>query len=151
MAQMIWKTKSGSCRQGERRGSCASQSTGCCFDPTMKEQIFACGGVHAEHYIQAMQEEFIRRFKAPAAPERMAGGEEREENGKKYGKTKKAASGHFEGATLGPTVDSARHQDATGESGGGGNLNMPRSGLYARESSRFPRGQRKLMEDYENL
>ena len=63
----------------ERGGSCASQSNGCCFDPAMVDQIFACGAVHAEHYIQAMQEEFIRRFKAPAALEQVAGGEERRE------------------------------------------------------------------------
>ena len=63
----------------ERGGSCASQSNGCCFDPAMVDQILACGAVHAEHYIQAMQEEFIRRFKAPAAPEQMAGGAERRE------------------------------------------------------------------------
>ena len=56
----------------ERRGSCASQSNGCCCDPAMVEQIFACGAVHAEHFFKAMQEEFKKkRFKAPAAPEHM--------------------------------------------------------------------------------
>ena len=45
----------------ERRGSCASQSNGCCFDPPMVEQVFACGAVHAEHCIKAVQEENIRR------------------------------------------------------------------------------------------
>ena len=63
----------------ERRVSCAWQFNGCFFDPAMVDQIFACGAVHAEPDIQATQEEFIRRFKPPAAPEQMAGGAERRE------------------------------------------------------------------------
>ena len=39
--------------------------------------------------MKAMQDEFSRRFKAPAAPEHMAGGEEREKNGKGAGKMKR--------------------------------------------------------------
>ena len=85
--------KSGNCRKaaGElqddiqilqardvRRGSCASQSNGCRFDPGMVEQIFARGAAQTEHF-QAMQEEFNKRFQAPATPEQMAGGGERED------------------------------------------------------------------------
>ena len=99
----------------ERRGSCASQSNGCCFDPAMVVQVFACGTIHAEHYIKAMQEEFIRIFEAPAAPEHMAGGEDRGE-----WEDKQAASGRYESASVGLAVDLARHQDANGGSGGGG-------------------------------
>ena len=66
----------------ERRGICAWQSNGCCFDLAMVHQVFACGAVHTEHFIQAMQEEFNRRFEAPAAPEPMAGGGERERLGR---------------------------------------------------------------------
>ena len=40
----------------ERRGSCASQSNGCCFDPAMWEQVFASGAAHAESFIQFMQQ-----------------------------------------------------------------------------------------------
>ena len=67
-----------------RRGSCASQSNGCRFDPGMVEQIFARGAAQTEH-IQAMQEEFNKRFQAPATPEQMAGGGERERIGKETG------------------------------------------------------------------
>ena len=97
----------------ERRGSCASQSNGCCFDPAMVEQVFACGAAHTEHFIQAMQEEFNRRFKDPAAPEQMAGGEEREDWEGDWD-DEKAASGWCEGATVGPAVDPVRCQDANG-------------------------------------
>ena len=41
----------------ERRGSC----NGCCFDAVM-EQLFALGATHARQQIQALQEEFVRRF-----------------------------------------------------------------------------------------
>ena len=134
---MIWKTKSRSCRQEEeRRGSCASQSNGC-FDPAMVEQVFACGAV-----IQAMREEFNRRFKAQAALEQMAGGEEREDWEGDWD-DEEAASGWYEGATLGSAV-----QDANAGSFGGGNPSTPRNGLHARDSSRSLRGQRnKTQED----
>ena len=46
-----------------------------------------------------------------------------------------------------PAVDPARHQDASGKSGGGGNLNTPGNGLHARESSRSPREKQGKMED----
>ena len=59
--------------------------------------------------------------------------------------TQRVASGRNEGATVGPAVDPARHQDANGESGG--NLNTPRNGLCARESSRSPRGRRNKMKE----
>ena len=39
------------------------------------------------------------------------------------------------GRITGLALDPPRHQDANGESGGGGNLNTPRNGPYARESS----------------
>ena len=62
---------------GERRGSCASQSDGCCFDPAMVEQIFTFGAAHAEQNIQALREEWIRRFKVPATLVHTTGREER--------------------------------------------------------------------------
>ena len=40
----------------ERRGSCASQSNECCFDPAMVEQFLTMGAAHAEQYIQAFNE-----------------------------------------------------------------------------------------------
>ena len=79
-----------------------------------------------------MQEDFIRRFRAPATLEHMAGGEERGEWEYKW-EEEQAARERYEGATVGLAVDPARHQDANGESGGGGNLNTPRTGPYARE------------------
>ena len=64
--QVIWKTKSRSWRQ-ERKEEAAvrRQSNGCLCSATV-EHIFACGAAHSEHFIEAMQEEFNRRFKAPA-------------------------------------------------------------------------------------
>ena len=60
--QMIWKKKIKVLQAGEeRRGSCASQSNGCCFDPANVEQVLAFGAVRAGHYIQAMQEELIHQ------------------------------------------------------------------------------------------
>ena len=61
--------KSGDCRKAaeldnelqalqageERRGSCASQSYGFCFDPAMWEQVFACGATQAERFVQFTQ------------------------------------------------------------------------------------------------
>ena len=111
----------------EGRGSCASQSNGSCFDPAMVEQVFACGAAHTEHFIQAIQEEFNRRFKSPAAPEQMAGGEEERE---KIGKETGINGGGF---------------------GGGNPSSTPRNGLHARDSSRSPRGQRNKMEEDAHL
>ena len=62
----------------ERRGSCAS-SNGCCFDPAMREQVFECGATQTEHFIQPMQPEFYRRFKAQDALEQRAGEEDWDE------------------------------------------------------------------------
>ena len=38
----------------ERRGSCASQSSGGCFEPTMVEQIVAFGAAQTEHFIHVI-------------------------------------------------------------------------------------------------
>ena len=113
--------KSGNCRMAddledeiqilqageERRGSCASQSNGCFFYPAVVEQVFASGAAHAENDVRAMQEEFFRRFKAPAALEQLAGGEEKEEWEGDWD-DEQAASGRYEGATVGSAVDPAR-------------------------------------------
>ena len=70
-----WSEKSGNCRMAahdsedeiqilqageERRGRCASQANGCCFDPARVEQVFARGQAQTEHFIHAMQEDFNR-------------------------------------------------------------------------------------------
>ena len=59
----------------ERGGSHASQLNGCCSVPAMWEQCFACGATQTEHFTQAMQREFHRRFKAPDALEHRATGD----------------------------------------------------------------------------
>ena len=116
-SSMKMSGKSGNCRKeadileeeiqplqaGEqRRASCASQSNGYCFDPAMvpwqMEQVFACGAAQTQHFIQVMQEEFYRRFKAAAAPEQMAGGEKEEWEGD-WDK-EKAANDWYESATV---------------------------------------------------
>ena len=80
-----------SCRQERKEEAALRRSpTDVAFDPAMVEKVLACGTVHAEHCMKAMQDEFSKRFKAPAAPEHIAGGEERErekKNGKEAGKT----------------------------------------------------------------
>ena len=128
----------------ERRGSCASQSNGCCFDPAMllwqMEQVFACGAARAERFIRVVREVFWRRFKAPAAPDQMAGGEEQEDWEGDWD-DEKAANRWYEGATVDPAVDPARCQDANGGSFGGGNPSTPRSGMRVNDSSRSPRGK----------
>ena len=85
----------------ERRDSCASQSNGCCFDPAVREQVFACGATQTEHFIQPMQPEFYRRFKAPDALEQRAEGE-REEDW-----DDEKAAGWYESATVGSAVQPA--------------------------------------------
>ena len=132
-------------RRGEKRQLCVPQANGCCFDPAVVVQVFACGASHAEHLIQALQEEVNRRFKAPAAPEQMAGAGEREDCEGDWD-DEKAASGWYEGATVGPAVDPAPCQEGNGGSFGGGNPSTPRNGLRARDSSRSPRGTRDKME-----
>ena len=59
----------------ERRGSCASQSNGCCFD-SLLEHLFTLGAAHARQQIHALQEEFSRRFDVLATSVHMAGREE---------------------------------------------------------------------------
>ena len=60
----------------EGRGSCASQSNGCCLDAVVK-QLFTGAATHARQQFQALQEDFFKRFKAPTALAQMPGGEER--------------------------------------------------------------------------
>ena len=52
-----------------------------------------------------------------------------------------------------PAVDPGRCQDATGGSGGGGNLGTPRNGAQDRDTSRTPppRGMHGKMEEEERL
>ena len=59
----------------ERRGICASQSNGCCFD-SLLEHLFTLGAAHARQQIHALQEEFRRRFDVLGTPVHMAGREE---------------------------------------------------------------------------
>ena len=89
---------------------------------------------------------FHRRFKAPAAPEQMAGGEEKEDWEGDWD-DEKAANGWYEGATVDPVVDLARCEDANGGSFGEGNPSTPRSGMRARDSSRSPRRKQGEVED----
>ena len=141
----------------ERRGSCVSQSNGRCFDSIM-EQFFTLGAAHARQQIQALQEEFIRRFEGPATPVHMTGREERggeweEEQAQRAASRQmgtKEPGGCNEGAPAGSAFDLARYQDANGESGGGGYFNTPGNGPYTREGSRTPRRQQQMHED-ENL
>ena len=64
-----------------RRNSYASQSNGRCFDPAVVERLFTLGAPQAWQQIQALQEEFNRRFvglyPVPATPVQTSGrGEE---------------------------------------------------------------------------
>ena len=45
----------------DRRGSCATQSNGCCIDPALVEQLFTLGAAQAWQQIQAIQEEFKKK------------------------------------------------------------------------------------------
>ena len=126
----------------ERRGSSASQSNRCCFDPATWEQVFAYGETQAESFIQSTQQEFDRRYKTPGALEQGAGGEEKEAWEGDWD-DEKAPSGWYGGAT----VDPDRCQDSIGGSCGGGNPSTPRNGTHARDSSRSPRGKHGKMED----
>ena len=107
--QMMWKTKSRSCRQ-ERKEEAAVRRR-----PTDVALIQPCSGAIGRR----------REGERERGREEWEGDRDDEH----------AASGRYEGATLGLAVDPARHQDANGGSGGGGNLNTPRNGLDARDSS----------------
>ena len=53
---MTWRLRA--LRTGEdRRGSCASQTNGCCFDPAMEEQLFTLG----EQLMQGSRSTLIKR------------------------------------------------------------------------------------------
>ena len=53
--------------------------------PAMLEQVFACGETRAASFIQFMQQEFVRQYRTPDAPEQWAGGEEKWRLGKRLG------------------------------------------------------------------
>ena len=53
----------------ERRGSSASQSNGCCFDPAVLEQVLAFRETRAANCIHFMQQEFVRQYRASGVPE----------------------------------------------------------------------------------
>ena len=86
----------------EKRGCSASQSNGCCF---VWEQVFAFGETRAASSIQFMQQEFVRQYRTPDAPEQWAGGEEK---------------GAWE-----RDWDDEKEQSGWNGSGGGGNPSMP--------------------------
>ena len=68
----------------------------------LRKQVFECGATQTEHFIQPMQPEFYRRFKAPDALEQRAGGEREED-----WDDEKAANGWYESATVGSAVQPA--------------------------------------------
>ena len=126
----------------ERRGSSASESNRCCFDPATWEQVFAYGVTQAESFIQFTQLEFGRRYRTPAALEQGAGREEKEAWEGDWD-DEKAPSGWYGGAT----VDPDRCQVSFGGSCGGGNPSTPRNATHARDSSRSPHKKQGKMED----
>ena len=108
-----------------RRGSCASQSSGCCLAAVV-EQFFTVGVTHARQQIQSFQEEFCKRFDVPTALAQMAGGEERggewEEKQAQRAASRQsqmgppAPGGRKEGFPAGSVFDPTRFQDANGRS-----------------------------------
>ena len=67
----------------ERRGSCASQSNGCCFDPAMVEHFLTMGATQALQQLAFIHGEISRVYGGqhlpePAAPERGGRAEEKE-------------------------------------------------------------------------
>ena len=92
-----------------RRGSCASQSNGCCFDAVM-EQLFTLGATHARQQIQALIQRKRRRVERGATA-----------------KSSQSPNGCNESFPAGSVFDPARYQDAKGDSGAGGEFNSPRT------------------------
>ena len=116
----------------ESRGSCASQSNGCCLHPAMVEQFLAVGAAQAVQQLTFIRGEISRVYGGqhqpePAAPEHAAGGEEKEAWEGDWDK-EKAASGWYEGATVDPAVDLAWCQNANGGSLGERIPSTPRNG-----------------------
>ena len=67
----------------ERRGSCASQSNGCCCDPAMVKHVLAIGATQALQQLAFIHGEISRVYGGqhppePAALERGGGAEEKE-------------------------------------------------------------------------
>ena len=65
----------------ERRNSCASQSNGCCLDPTVVEQLLTLGAAPA--WQQALREELTKMcevlHQSPATPVHTSGGGDRKD------------------------------------------------------------------------
>ena len=101
----------------ERRGSSASHSNGCYFDPAIWEQIFLFGETRAASFIQFMQQEFVRQYRTSGFPEQGTGEEGREEWEGDWG-DERAPNEWYGSAAVYPVVDSDRCQDANGGSGG---------------------------------
>ena len=69
----------------ETKDSSASQSNGCCFDPTIWEQVFAFGETRTASFIQFMQQEFCQALQN-SRRSRSSGLEvKRKESGKETG------------------------------------------------------------------
>ena len=86
-----WKKKSGFASSRRKKRQLCVSVHGCCFDSVM-EQLFTLGATHARQQIQALQEEFNRRFEVPATLVHMAGGEERGEEVEEEPSTKSSQS-----------------------------------------------------------
>ena len=126
----------------ERRGSSASQSNGCCFDPAILEQFLTMGAAQAMQQLAYIHGEVSKVYDGqhrpePTAPEREAGAEEKEAWEEEWD-DERMANGWYESAACGSAVDPA----------GGGNPSTPRNGTCARDNTRSPRGKktRKAMK-----
>ena len=105
------------------------------------EQVFACGA-QTEHFIQAMQQEFYRKFRTRDAPENRAEREEKEAWEEDWD-DERMTNWWYEGAAFSSAVDPAEGSDVISGSLGGGNPSTPRNGTRARNSFRSPRGGEK--------
>ena len=107
----------------ERRGSSASQSNGCCFDPAILEYFLAFGGALAVQQLAFLQAEVSRVYggqqyrQEPIARERGARAEEREAWEEEWD-DERMANGWYEIAAYGSAVDPAEGSDDVGGSFG---------------------------------
>ena len=120
----------------ERRGSCASQSNGCCFDQPWWSRSSLLGQRDRNSPSKPCKKNVSKDFTRQV--------EEREEENGKRSKRKEWPANkwvHKSRMVLGTRLQMVR----------GGDLNTPRNGPKIRESSRSPRRQQQQMQDDESL
>ena len=135
----------------ERRGSCASQSNGWCFDPAIVEYFSRWEQHRLCSSSPSLMEKSAEYMAVNIGQSQPLRSERQEQKRREFWEEdwddERTANGWYESAAFGSAVDPGEGSDAVGGSLVRGNTRTPRNGTRTLDSSRSQRGKRDKEND----